>query len=89
MVLIRARLYGGPWDGRMVCIDVTDGQDPPEFGDFGHSRRDPSLPPLQIYRRAARDPWNSRVWDYVADTPEDILVGHRPSSRDPFMTRRR
>jgi hypothetical protein len=90
MVLIRARLYGGPWDGRMVSIDVKDGQNPPEYRDFGYSRRDPkSLAPLHIYRRAARDPWNSRVWDYVADTPEDSLIGHRRSSRDPFMTRRR
>lgn len=90
MVLVRARLYGGPWDGRMVCIDVKDGQDPPDFGDFGYPRRDPKTQvPVQIYRRAARDPWNSRVWDYVADRPEDTLIGHQRSSRDPFMTRRR
>jgi hypothetical protein len=90
MVLIRARLYGGPWDGRMVCIDVRDGQNPPEFSDFGYSRRYPkSLAPLRIYRRAARDPWNSQVWDYVADPPGDPLIGHQQSSRDPFMTRRR
>jgi hypothetical protein len=90
MVLIRARLYGGPWDGRMVCIDVKDGQDPPEFGEFAYSRRDPkSLAPLQIYRRAARDPWNSRVWDYVAETPGSALIGRQQSIRDPFMTRRR
>ena len=87
MVLIKARLYGGPWDGRMVSIDVRDGQNPPEFGAL---RRDPkSLAPLQIYRRAARDPWDSEVWDYVADTPEDPLTGDQESSDDPFMTRRR
>lgn len=74
----------------MVYIDARDGQNPPEFGDFGYTRRDlKSLVPLQIYRRAARDPWNSRVWDYVADTPEDPLIRHLQSSRDPFMTRRR
>jgi len=90
MVLIRARLYGGPLDGRMLCIEVKDGHNPPEFGDFGYSRRDPkSLASLPIYRRAARDPWNSRVWDYVADTAEDPLIGRQRSSRDPFMTRRR
>jgi len=90
MVLIKARLYGGPLDGRMVCIDVEDGQNPPELSYFDYSRRDPiSVAPLHLYRRAARDPWNSRVWDYVADTPEDPLIGHQRLSRDPFMTRRR
>ena len=90
MVLIKARLYGGPWDGRMVSIDVRDGQNPPEFGDFGALRHDAkSLAPLHIYRRAARDPWDSQVWDYVADTSEDPLAGDQESSGDPFMTRRR
>jgi hypothetical protein len=90
MVLIRARLYGGVWDGWMASIDVKDDQDPPEVGHFGYSPRDPGGPaPRQIYRRAARDPWNSRVWDYVADTPEGSLIGHGQPSHDPFMTRRR
>jgi hypothetical protein len=90
MVLIKARLYGGPLHGRMVRIDVKDCQDPPELGEFGYSRQDRiSLVPLHRYHRAARDPWNSRVWDYVADTFEDPLIGHQPSNRDPFMTRRR
>lgn len=90
MVLIRARLYGGPWDGRMVRIDVKDGQNPPEFGEIGYSRRGSKSPvPLHLYRRAARDPWNSRVWDYVAEASEDPAIGHPQSSGDPFMTRRR
>ena len=90
MVLIKARLYGGPWDGRMVRIDVEDAQNPPEFGEVGHPRRDPkSAVCLHIYRRAARDPWNSGVWDYVAEASEDSVVGHEQSSGDPFMTRRR
>jgi hypothetical protein len=90
MVLIKARLYGGPLDGRVVRVDVKDGQNPPEFGGFGYSRQDAtSLAPLHLYRRAARDPWNSQVWDYVVDTPEDPPIGPQRSGRDLFMTRRR
>jgi hypothetical protein len=90
MVLIKARLYGGPWDGRTVCIDVNDRQNPPALREFGYSRRDPKAPAqLHTYRRAARDPWNSRLWDYVSDTPEGLLIGHQQSSRDLFKTRRR
>lgn len=36
---------------------------------------------LHTYRRAALDPWNSRLWNYVADTPEVLLIGHQQSSR--------
>jgi hypothetical protein len=90
MVLIKARLYGGPWDGRTVSINVDDVQNPPALRKVGYSRRGPKgRAQLHTYRRAARDPWNSRVWDYVSDTPEGLLNGHQQSSRDLFKTRRR
>src|SRR5689334_111223 len=63
MVLIKARLYGGPWDGRTVSINVDDLQNPPALRKFGYSRRGPKgRARLHTYRRAARDPWNNRVW---------------------------
>lgn len=90
MVLIKARLYGGPWDGQTVSINVDDLQNPPALRKFGDSRRGPKgRAQLHTYRRAARDPWNSRVWDYVSDMPGGRLIGRRESSRDLFRTRRR
>lgn len=90
MVVIKARLYGGPWDGRTVSIDVEDLQNPPALRKFGYSRQGPKgRAQPYTYRRAARDPWNSRVWDYVSDAPGGRLFGRQQSSRDPFKTRRR
>jgi hypothetical protein len=90
MVLVKARLYGGPWDGRTVTINVDDLQNPPALRRFGYSPQGPKgRAQLHTYRRAARDPWDSRVWDYVSDTPESRLIGQQQSSRDLFRTRRR
>jgi hypothetical protein len=90
MVLVKARLYGGPWNGRTVSINVDDLQNPPALRRFGYSPQGPKgRAQLHTYRRAARDPWDSRVWDYISDTPEGRVIRHQQSSRDLFRTRRR
>ncbi|GAA5179836.1 hypothetical protein GCM10023322_10790 [Rugosimonospora acidiphila] len=64
---VRALLHGGPLDGRMVTIDVDDPQDPPilyEVGFFAETLR--AQVEFRVYRRAARNPYAGRIWDYEA-----------------------
>jgi hypothetical protein len=62
----------------MVSITVEDPQDPPMHYELGVSYTQPALVEFRTYRRAARNPYAGRVWDYEA-TGEVRRV--RPAAR--------
>jgi hypothetical protein len=67
MATVRALLHGGPLDGRMVSIIVADPADPPVLYEVGYtwgSQRE--LVEFRTFRRAARNPYAQRIWDYEA-----------------------
>jgi hypothetical protein len=81
MPSVRALLHGGPLDGRTVSIDVEDPQDPPVLYELGYTAESlRAQVEFRVYRRAARNPYAGRLWDYEA-TGEVRLV--RPPAPAP------
>ncbi len=82
MPSVRAKLHGGPLDGRVVSIDVEDPQDPPILYELGYTAESlRAQVEFRVYRRAARNPYAGRLWDYEA-TGEVRRFGPGGRARD-------